>query len=132
MRAACRAGTGSMLMPILRIGSEILVNSLVAGNQYRPDVAATNTGGFIIAWQDESGQSGDNGQGDIRYKKFDAFGQPQPVQGFNANDDIRANIGKNGAQSDRPFRSVRMASSSSAGRKPLAFRRCVRRAAATA
>jgi large repetitive protein len=87
-------------MPIQAIGQEILVNNLTNGNQYRPAVAATANGGFIIVWQDESGQSGDFSQGDIRYKKFTALGDPLQTQGFGLNDDIRVNLIKTGAQSN--------------------------------
>ncbi|MDA9854794.1 flagellin [Paracoccaceae bacterium] len=34
-----------------KVGSEFQVNSFSAGNQYMPDVMATNDGGFIITWR---------------------------------------------------------------------------------
>ena len=52
-------------------GSEFLVNTNTAADQYGPSVAMNDSGGFVVAW-DSSGQDG-SGQG-VYVQRFDAAG----------------------------------------------------------
>ncbi len=61
-------------MPAIPLGSEIVVNAIHPGNQYRPVIVSLSTGGFVIAWQDESGQGSGDLSDDVRFARFDAFG----------------------------------------------------------
>ena len=54
------------------VGSEILVNSNFLSNQQEPAVAATADGGFVIAWEDDSGVDG-SGSG-VFAQRYDADG----------------------------------------------------------
>jgi hypothetical protein len=57
-------------MAVQRWGSQTIVNTTTAGDQFVPTVAALTDGGYVIAWQD--GRSGDS---DIRMQRFDAAGR---------------------------------------------------------
>jgi Ca2+-binding RTX toxin-like protein len=56
-------------------GSQFLVNSIDDGNQTNPSICSLADGGFLIAWQDDSGSvvSPDDGDG-VRFARYDAFG----------------------------------------------------------
>lgn len=54
---------------------EFLVNSHTNSNQYYPNIAALNTGGFVAVWMDRSGSSGDTDLS-IRAQIYDASGAP--------------------------------------------------------
>jgi Ca2+-binding RTX toxin-like protein len=60
-------------MVAIPFGAEIIVNTTTPGDQYRPVVAGLANGGFVIAWQDASGASGDVSD-DIRTDVYNAFG----------------------------------------------------------
>ena len=55
----------------LRVGAEFQVNQTVVGNQFDPDVAGLNDGGFVIAWVDD--QLDGSGRG-IFLNRYDANG----------------------------------------------------------
>ncbi len=42
-----------------KVGIEFLVNTITTDRQERPSIAALTNGGFVITWQDRSGQGGD-------------------------------------------------------------------------
>ncbi|TWI44312.1 Ca2+-binding RTX toxin-like protein [Pseudoduganella flava] len=50
-----------------KVGDEVLVNSVTAGDQRLPVVTATSDNGFVVAWQSRSGATLD-----IKAQKFDA------------------------------------------------------------
>jgi hypothetical protein len=54
-------------------GTEFLVNSARAGDQYSPSVAALSNGGFVIAWH-SGDTSQDGSSGAIKAQRFDAAG----------------------------------------------------------
>ena len=56
----------------------LIVNTFVAGDQVRPDVAALNDGGFVVTWLD-------NNLGLVRGQRFDAAGTKVGVE-FTAGD----------------------------------------------
>jgi Ca2+-binding RTX toxin-like protein len=56
------------------IGGEMLVNSTTAGNQSLPRIASLAGGGFVAAWQQESGTLGDADYSSIRAQMFSANG----------------------------------------------------------
>ncbi|VAV87222.1 hypothetical protein MNBD_ALPHA06-2140 [hydrothermal vent metagenome] len=58
-------------------GVEFLVNTTTANNQFSPNVAALNNGGFIIAWTDGSQTGGDLSGNAVRAQNYDAAGAPQ-------------------------------------------------------
>ena len=55
------------------VGNEIQVNEVTLGNQFSPSVTALGTG-FVIAWQDSSGQQPDGSGSGIYGQRFDADG----------------------------------------------------------
>ncbi len=57
------------------VGSDFLINSTTAGAQSRPTVAALPTGGFIVAWTDDSKTGGDTSGSAVRAQAFSASGQ---------------------------------------------------------
>ncbi|KAA5595081.1 cadherin-like domain-containing protein, partial [Blastochloris sulfoviridis] len=56
-----------------KVGSEFLVNTGTANYQDTPVAAGLANGGFVIAWNDDSGTLGDDGRG-IKAQVFDAAG----------------------------------------------------------
>lgn len=59
-----------------KVGAPILVGADFPGYQGWPDVAALENGGFVVTWQDSSGQFGDADDWAIHAKVFDADGNP--------------------------------------------------------
>ena len=59
-------------MPTRKWGTEKLVNTTIAGDQYHSDIAALAGGGFVIVWEDESAGA----DAAIRGQRFDAGGNP--------------------------------------------------------
>ncbi len=57
-----------------KIGGERLVNTTTAGNQSAPSITALANGGFVVTWQDASGQGGDTSGSSIKTQVFDASG----------------------------------------------------------
>ena len=55
------------------IGADFLVNTLDAGEQLLPAIAALPDGGFVVSWADGAGASSAD---DIRAQRFDAAGGP--------------------------------------------------------
>ncbi|HVQ08965.1 MAG TPA: Ig-like domain-containing protein [Allosphingosinicella sp.] len=53
-------------------GAEFRVNTLAAGDQLSPSIAALPDGGFMVSWADGAGPDAD----DIRAQRFDATGVP--------------------------------------------------------
>ena len=64
------------------VGGEFLVNEVIAGSQFQPDVAALEGGGFVVAYSDSSGTDG-SGQG--------VFVQQYSSDGTRADDPIQVN-----------------------------------------
>lgn len=58
-------------MPTRKWGSEKVVNTTTAGNQYRSDVAALAGGGFVVVWEDDSGADAR-----VLGQRYDALGNP--------------------------------------------------------
>ncbi|KQP53608.1 hypothetical protein ASF39_20060 [Methylobacterium sp. Leaf108] len=58
----------------VKIGAEILVNSETSGAQTLPVVAARADGGFVVAWQDESGKGTDTSIASVKAQIFDGAG----------------------------------------------------------
>ncbi|MFN0194180.1 MAG: beta strand repeat-containing protein [Aestuariivirga sp.] len=61
-------------MAVIPVGIPFLVNNLYPGSQYRPAISALANGGFAISWQDESGLGSPDFSDDVRFARFDAFG----------------------------------------------------------
>jgi ELWxxDGT repeat protein len=57
--------------PSERVGSEVLVNSTVAGSQQAPQAASLADGGYVVVFKDVTAGAGED---DIRAQKFDASG----------------------------------------------------------
>ena len=57
-----------------KIGTEFLVNTETAGNQYFPNISALANGGFLVTWQDNSHTSGDTSGYAVKAQLFDAEG----------------------------------------------------------
>jgi Cadherin-like domain/Bacterial cadherin-like domain/RTX calcium-binding nonapeptide repeat (4 copies) len=57
-----------------RMGGEILVNTATLNAQYEPTITALRSGGFVVSWQDGSGQGGDASGSGIKAQIFDAAG----------------------------------------------------------
>jgi Ca2+-binding RTX toxin-like protein len=55
-----------------RLGSETLVNTTTASLQSRAEVVRLDSGGYVVAWQDQSNASGFGT--DIRYRRYDVNG----------------------------------------------------------
>ena len=68
VKAQMFAGDGS------KLGGEFLVNTETAGYQQAPTVTALSTGGFAIAWADNSSRGPDADYYGIRFQLFDAGG----------------------------------------------------------
>jgi hypothetical protein len=45
-------------MPVVNIGSEFIVNTTTADNQYEPTVTALPDGHFVVTWQSYDGGDG--------------------------------------------------------------------------
>ena len=58
------------------IGAEIQVNSYTTGNQTQPAIAATASGGFVIAWRSFGSVGDDNSDYCIQARPFDSAGVP--------------------------------------------------------
>ncbi len=58
-----------------RIGGEFLVNTVTAGMQQRPTITGLSDGGFVVSWQDSSGQGGDASGSGIKAQLFSAAGE---------------------------------------------------------
>ncbi len=81
-------------MVAVALGSEIVVNAIHSGNQYRPLISKLASGGFVIGWQDDSGLGSPADQSDdVRFARFDAFGNR-----LNAGVDTQANTTHASAQ----------------------------------
>ena len=61
-------------MTAVALGQEIIVNGTTPGIQYRPVITSLASGGYVIAWQDASGLGSPDFSDDIRFARFDAFG----------------------------------------------------------
>lgn len=57
-----------------KVGSEILVNTVTAGDQIDPAIVALSSGGFLVAWSDNSGQGGDASGYGIKAQEFTSAG----------------------------------------------------------
>jgi Bacterial Ig domain/Cadherin-like domain len=57
-----------------KAGGEFLVNTATSSDQRTPSITALSTGGFIVAWNDGSGQGGDASGGSIKAQIFNAAG----------------------------------------------------------
>jgi hypothetical protein len=82
-------------MSVVAVGSEMIVNTVIGGNQYRPFLTSLANGGYMIGWQDASGEGSPPGDisDDVRYAVYDAFGTRVSGAG-----DLIANTEKKGAQ----------------------------------
>ena len=56
-----------------KAGSEFLVNTATLSAQDQPTIASLSSGGFVVSWQDFSGEGGDS-DGAIKAQVFDASG----------------------------------------------------------
>lgn len=56
------------------LGGEFLVNTFTASRQEAPEIAALDSGGFVIAWSDSSRIGGDNSKDAIKVQVFDGGG----------------------------------------------------------
>ena len=63
-------------MVAVAVGPELIVNVTDDFKQYRPFLTSLATGGYVIGWQDESGDEPPIGadSDDVRYAIYDAFG----------------------------------------------------------
>jgi len=57
-----------------KIGTEFLVNTETAGNQISPTITSLANGGFVVAWNDQSGTLGDSDGWSITAQIFSAAG----------------------------------------------------------
>jgi hypothetical protein len=64
-------------MPAVAQGPQFLVNAIADGDQYRPAITALTNGGFVIAWQDASGDGSPDNSDDVRFAVYNAFGVRQ-------------------------------------------------------
>ncbi|MET0274264.1 MAG: hypothetical protein ABW360_14850 [Phenylobacterium sp.] len=62
-------------MPIAAVGSEILVNTITAGQQRDPEITTLSGGRFVVTWTDFSGTGGDASAA-VRAQVFEATGTP--------------------------------------------------------
>ncbi len=56
------------------VGNEFLVNTTTANAQQFPSIAALTNGGFVVVWEDLSGQGGDASGSSIKAQAYDSFG----------------------------------------------------------
>ena len=61
-------------MTVRKWGTEQLVNTSTFNAQQHPSVAALGDGGFVVVWDDSSGQGGDASSSSIKMQRYDAFG----------------------------------------------------------
>ncbi len=66
-----------MAAPIVvsRQGTEFLVNTATQSSQVSPTITGLSDGGFVVAWQDASGQGGDASDTSIKAQIYDAGGE---------------------------------------------------------
>ena len=57
-----------------RVGSEFLVNTATLNAQQNPSITALTSGGFVVSWDDLSGQGGDAANGGVKARLYDAGG----------------------------------------------------------
>jgi Ca2+-binding RTX toxin-like protein len=57
-----------------KVGGEFLVNTVTAGSQYQPSVAALASGGFVITWAHLSSVVGDPNGNDVKAQIYTAAG----------------------------------------------------------
>jgi serralysin len=57
-----------------RVGSEILVNTETADDQYEPTITGLTNGGFVVSWTDFSGTPGGDSGSSIKAQVFTAAG----------------------------------------------------------
>ena len=57
-----------------KVGGEFIVNTTTAGDQENGSITALPNGGFVVTWQDGSGQGGDTSGSSIKAQLFDAGG----------------------------------------------------------
>ena len=57
------------------VGGEFQVNSTIAGGQFNAQVVGLSTGGFVIAWEDQSTLTGDDVDEEVVFQVYDANGQ---------------------------------------------------------
>ena len=55
-------------------GAQFLVNTQISGTQGVPSIARLTDGGFIIAWEDDSGTLGDDSLNGIKAQRYDVSG----------------------------------------------------------
>jgi hypothetical protein len=60
-------------------------NTTTANAQLRPQIAALSSGGFVIAWSDQSGAYQAGAEQDIRYRRFNGAGTPLDANDLVAN-----------------------------------------------
>ena len=57
-----------------KVGGEFIVNTTTAGNQDNTSIAALPNGGFVVTWDDTSGQGGDASGSSIKAQIYDGGG----------------------------------------------------------
>jgi hypothetical protein len=57
-----------------KVGGEFIVNTTTAGNQDNTSIAALPNGGFVVTWDDTSGQGGDSSGSSIKAQLYDGSG----------------------------------------------------------
>lgn len=63
-----------MVATVVKVGSELSVNSTTADYQFAPSVAALSGGGFVMVWIDYSATGADTAATAVRGQRFDAGG----------------------------------------------------------
>ena len=58
-----------------KIGDEFLVNTETSASQRQPKTTALANGGFVIAWEDNSGTGGDDSESSVKAQVFGADGR---------------------------------------------------------
>lgn len=59
----------------VKVGSEFLVNSATLNDQVQPKITGLASGGFVVSWQDHSGEGGDSVGSGIKAQIFNASGE---------------------------------------------------------
>ncbi len=62
------------------VGGEFQANSYTTGYQYHPSVAMNSDGGFVVVWQSEDADTGDQSNYSIQARRFDGVGAPVGAQ----------------------------------------------------
>jgi uncharacterized protein YheU (UPF0270 family) len=57
-----------------KVGTEFLVNTTTQGTQDGASITALANGGFVVAWEDNSGVGGDSSDSSVKAQLFDASG----------------------------------------------------------